>query len=249
VKAILTYHSIDSSGSPISLDRETFLRHVRWLTSGAIAVVPLETLLRLPWDAKAVAVTFDDGFANFATEAAPALLEHGVPVTLFVVSDAVGGTNAWGGRVDRTVPQLPLLGWTDLGRLVEAGVTLGAHTRTHARLATLHRTELEHQVVGCAERIRAESGCTPRTFAYPYGEAGAAAAAMVRATYTAGVTTELRALRSGDDWATLPRIDAYYLRDSRWLDVWGTPRLRRYVWLRRNLREARRYVPTTRRAG
>ncbi len=44
MRAILTYHSIDSSGSPISLSEESFRGHVRFLGSGRVSVVPLAEL-------------------------------------------------------------------------------------------------------------------------------------------------------------------------------------------------------------
>ena len=44
MRAILTYHSIDSSGSPISLSEEAFRAHVRFFGSGRVAVVPLADL-------------------------------------------------------------------------------------------------------------------------------------------------------------------------------------------------------------
>jgi hypothetical protein len=90
MKAILTYHSVDESGSVISIDEPTFRRHVRWLASGRVQVLPLDRLLDAPADVDAVAITFDDGLESFGRVAAPLLHDHGLPVTLFVVADAVG---------------------------------------------------------------------------------------------------------------------------------------------------------------
>ena len=47
MRAILTYHSIDGSGSPVSVDEAAFRRHVDWLASGAVDVVPLERILEV----------------------------------------------------------------------------------------------------------------------------------------------------------------------------------------------------------
>jgi peptidoglycan/xylan/chitin deacetylase (PgdA/CDA1 family) len=109
MRAILTYHSIDESGSAISISESVFRGHVSWLARGGVRVVSLDALMRLPADANAVALTFDDGFVNFGDIAAPLLADHGLPSTLFVVSDAVGKTNRWPGRADRGIPELPLL--------------------------------------------------------------------------------------------------------------------------------------------
>ena len=43
MKAILTYHSVDETGSVISIDERSFRRHVAWLASSAVRVVPLDT--------------------------------------------------------------------------------------------------------------------------------------------------------------------------------------------------------------
>src|SRR6185503_12977388 len=104
MRAILTYHSIDSSGSPISLSEETFRAHVRFFGSGRVAVVPVADLPAVPDERDAVALTFDDGFLNFTSSAMPLLSHLGFPATVFVVSDAVGGTNAWGGMAAPGIP-------------------------------------------------------------------------------------------------------------------------------------------------
>src|SRR5919199_1925891 len=180
MRATLTYHSIDPSGSCISVDLGTFRQHVRWLASGRVRVVPLDELPRLPAEADAVALTFDDGFANFASLAAPLLLAHGLPVTLFVVTARVGSTNAWGGRAALEVPTLPLLDWDALGRLAERGVRLGAHGRHHRRLATATDAEVVDEVCGSAEDLEARMSTRPTAFAYPYGSVSAAATECVR---------------------------------------------------------------------
>src|SRR5262245_46283197 len=119
MRAILTYHSIDDSGSPISVRPDAFERHVEWLASGLVRVTTMERLLEVPASEHAVAITFDDGFENFRDVAAPRLLAHGFPVTLFVVSGRIGRTNSWGGCREPGIPELPLLDWPALRRLQE----------------------------------------------------------------------------------------------------------------------------------
>jgi peptidoglycan/xylan/chitin deacetylase (PgdA/CDA1 family) len=221
VRAILMYHSIDDSGSPISVGRDAFRAHVRWLASGRVRVVPLEEVRAGDPEEDAVAVTFDDGFANFATEAAPLLAEHGLPVTLFVVADRAGMTNAWGGYEAPGIPTLPLLDWSQLAALARAGVSLGGHTRTHPRLAGLPGPALEDEIAGSAERIEAECGVRPATFAYPYGAYDRAAAQVVAARFRAACTTELRVLDPADASHLLPRLDMYYFQQQGRLEAWG----------------------------
>ena len=115
VRAILTYHSIDSSGSPISVSPAAFRRHIRHALSAGIRIVSLEDLLAAA-DAAAdtVALTFDDGFVNVAKEAIPVLAEHGLPATMFVPTACVGKTNEWVRKDHHPTPELSLLDWDAL---------------------------------------------------------------------------------------------------------------------------------------
>ncbi len=238
MRAILTYHSIDDSGSVISLSRAAFARHVRWLASGAVEVVSLDALLKLPDDAEALAITFDDGFQNFEDEAAPLLLDHGLPVTVFVVTDRAGRNNAWNSSPQRGIPTLPLLGWPALARLAAAGVTLGSHSRTHCDLAQATRAVLMSEIQGSAERLRMETGIAPRHFAYPYGSNNRVVVEEVAVSFQLACTTDLRPL-SDDDPMCLPRLDTFYLRDVGGLEAWGSTRFRSYLRLRAKLRGLR----------
>jgi len=236
MRAILTYHSLDPSGSPISVSPTDFRRQVEWLASGRVRVVPLPDLLRLPPTAHAVALTFDDGFANFAEVAAPLLRDYSLPATLFVVAGHVGGTNAWGGRPDPRVPTLPLLGWADLGRLAEQGVRLGGHTRSHPHLTRVGPEALREELAGATETILAETGRRPEEFAYPFGDVNPAVAEAVGQVYALGCTTELRPVAPGDDRRLLPRLDMYYLRAPGALERWGTLPFAGRLWVRAQAR-------------
>ena len=246
MRAILTYHSIDCSESPISVSEDSFKRHVRWLASGAVTVTTVDELLRLPESAEAVAITFDDGFSNFGDIAAPLLASAGLPSTLFVVTDQVGGTNAWGGVRDPGVPTLPLMDWQELGRLPALGVTLAAHTRSHRRLHALAGDELAEEIVGSARVLEQRTGTAPTGFAYPYGAVSREAAEIVAEEFQWGCTTELRPLHAEADRSRLPRLDMYYFRERGRLETWGTARFRYYLTLRSQARRLRqRWAPVT----
>jgi len=240
MRAILTYHSVDESGSTISISEDVFRNQIAWLARSDVRVVTLDTLMRMPSDANAVALTFDDGFVTFGDIAAPLLADHGMPSTLFVVADAVGKTNRWPGRADRGVPEMPLLGWTALGHLREQHVEIGAHTRTHVNLARLTNARLQDEIVGGAERISHQIGYTPAVFAYPYGAVSDAAVGVVASRFAWGCTTEMRSVSAHEARALLPRIDMFYLREAGQLERWGTARFRYLLSLRAGARLVRR---------
>jgi peptidoglycan/xylan/chitin deacetylase (PgdA/CDA1 family) len=248
MRAILTYHSIDSSGSPISVDPLVFDGHVRWLASGRVPVVGLSELLALPDDMDAVALTFDDAFANFATEAWPRLRAHNLPVTLYVPTRFVGTTNRWAEMPGGRMPPLPLLDWPVLARLHEDGLTLGAHSRTHPDLRALDPTVLEDEVLGSIDDIQREAGARAESFAYPYGYWNTQVAAVVRSACNWACTTDLRPLGRSDENHLLPRLDAIYLNGPGRLEHFGRPTFRRYVWGRAWIHACGQWVRARRRA-
>jgi peptidoglycan/xylan/chitin deacetylase (PgdA/CDA1 family) len=239
MRAILTYHSIDASGSPVSCHPDVFRSHVRWMASGRVRVVTLDSLVALPDSADAVAVTFDDGFVNFRDVALPLLHAHGLPSTVFVVADHTGRTNAWRGTADRGIPVLPLLDWAAIAALPERGVAIGSHGRTHRELTALGPAALDEEVAGSASVIARHTGVHPTTFAYPYGAIDRHAAAAVAAHYRYGCTTEFRVLDARARASELPRLDAYYFSRSGLFDAWGTVGFARFVSRRRQLRRVR----------
>jgi peptidoglycan/xylan/chitin deacetylase (PgdA/CDA1 family) len=238
MRAILTYHSIDSSGSPISVSPAAFRQQVEWLASGRVRVVSLEALLRTPPGEDAVALTFDDAFVNFGSEVAPLIKEY-MPATVFCGGPGSGRTNTWGGRTDPRIPTLPLLSWERLALLGERGVRLGAHTMTHPHLTRLPAHALEDELAGAAEVIRQETGRRPDEFAYPYGDVNPLVAAAVAKVYTRACTTELRVIRPEDRPELLPRLDMFYWREPGRLEAWGSARFQGRLWMRAQARRLR----------
>jgi peptidoglycan/xylan/chitin deacetylase (PgdA/CDA1 family) len=243
MRAILTYHSLDASGSPISLSVETFVRHVSWLASGRVSVEPLAAVVtgnETTADGRhRVALTFDDAFANFATEAWPRLREAGLPATLFVVTGHVGRTNRWGGRPAPGIPELPLMSWAALGACAEAGVEVAAHSRSHPRLTTLAEAALDEELAGSRDDLATHLGVGTTSFAYPYGDVDDRVAGAAARVFTRACTTEYRALGPRDGGTRLPRLDMFYFQRPEAFADWGTPAFTRRVVLRRAMRTAR----------
>jgi peptidoglycan/xylan/chitin deacetylase (PgdA/CDA1 family) len=241
VRAILTYHSIDASGSAISVDPTAFAEQLKWLASGRVQVLPLADLVQHD-GGDAVALTFDDGFRNFHAIAAPLLAHHGLPATVFIVADQVGRTNAWGDRSAPGIPVLPLMTWREVEEVRALGIEVGGHTRTHPPLAGLPAEQLADEVVGGRDIIARQLGERPRSFAYPYGSVDSAAMAVVRDAYVLGCTTELHELRAVDAPAALPRLDMYYWRRPGALATWNTPGFRVSLWARAQGRKLRAWA-------
>ena len=244
MRAILTWHSIDGSGSPISVSREEFARQLAWLAASGVRVTSVPELLASSAGEDTVALTFDDGFVSFAEEAVPLLRDRGWPVTLFVVSGHVGRDNRWAGRSSPGIPVLPLLSWDALAGLRAAGVRIAAHTRTHPPLDQVDEGQLAEELAGCADDLEQQLGIRPDGLAYPYGAVTPRVAAAA-GTYAWACTTDLRVLGAAEDPHRLPRIDAWYLRAPHRFGPWGSSRLRGWLWLRQGGRRLKSALRAT----
>lgn len=245
MRAILTYHSIDDSGSPISVAPEAFARHVAWLAGGTVSVEPLAALAAggstAPDGRHRVAITFDDAFENFGTIAWPRLCAAGLPATVFVVSSHAGRTNRWGGVAAPGIPELPLLSWDALGRCASAGADIGAHSRTHPHLPALVAAARHDELAGCRDDIAARLGHAPSSFAYPYGDISDAVVAETAEIFARACTTEYRPVGARDSTHRLPRLDMFYFQRPGALDDWGGAPFLRRIAARRVMRRARRW--------
>jgi len=93
--SVLLYHSVPRrsprQGGKYHFDGAAFERQVVHLQEHFEFIHPEEIFLpRSLWRRKAVLLTFDDGFRNNATVAAPILARHRVPALFFVCSGHVG---------------------------------------------------------------------------------------------------------------------------------------------------------------
>ena len=223
MRAVLTYHSIDESGSPISISPAVFAEHVDWMRRSGVSIVPLDRLLTntARHDEDAVALTFDDGFANVGDHV-HRLADLGLPSTVFVVTGHVGGTNAWGGRTEPGIPTMPLLDWGALERLAVAGVAIGAHTHTHPALTSRSGDVVQEELDRCIAELRSRLGVRPTWLAYPYGAVNPNVERIASSRFQAALTTRFAPVGGQERWMLLPRIDMHYLRRPGAIARWGT---------------------------
>lgn len=102
---VLVYHRVaelDADPLGMAVGPVTFEAHLDVLAATA-AVVPLREIRHAGADA--VAITFDDGYADNLEVAAPALERRGFPATFFVASDALDGRGFWWDRLEHLLGQ------------------------------------------------------------------------------------------------------------------------------------------------
>ncbi len=233
--AILTYHSLDDTGSVISPPPEVFRRQIESLAGSGIPLVPLDRVASSPGS---IALTFDDGYRNLAEHAFPVLDHFRVPATVFVVSRYCGLMNRWPSQSPGTVPEMPLLSWDQLAA-VPAGVEIGAHTATHPRLSALPADECDREMHECREEIQQRLTRPVRWLAYPYGSCSARVRSSAGRHFELAVGTSLRFVSPGVSPLDLPRIDMFYFRERPSLERLFSPWMRGYIGIRNAARQAR----------
>jgi peptidoglycan/xylan/chitin deacetylase (PgdA/CDA1 family) len=236
--AILTWHSIDNSGSVISTPPEIFRRQIETLAGSGIPLVPLNRAASCPGS---ISLTFDDGYCNLAEHAFPVLDRFRVPATIFVVSRYCGFVNRWPSQLIGTVPELPLLSWEQLAA-VPSGIEIGAHTATHPRLPALSADECDREMYECREEIEHRLARPVRSLAYPYGSVSTGVCSTAARHFELAVGTSLKFVSPGANPMKLPRIDMFYFRDQVSLDRLFSPLIRVYMGIRNAAREFRGYV-------
>jgi len=237
MKAIITFHSIDPSGSVLSYPPDLFAELFVALDKSGLSIVGLHQLLDDDVE-RAVTITFDDGMRSVYTNALPVLRDFDAPAHLFLTTGPIGKPGTWPDE-NGIGPNFQMLGWAEIEKLHAAGVSIEGHTDSHPDMRTLSETQMSDQCEDADRRIEERLGRRPEFFAYPFGYHNAAARDYARNRYTASVTTELGILEATYDTAAIPRLDSYYLR-SRWLmrDI-QSAQARTYFRLRSMLRNLR----------
>ena len=240
---VLTYHSLDDSGSAISTLPAQFQSQMQYLCENGWRTLTLDELLaghaRGEWQARTFALTFDDGFKNFLERGLPTLTQCKFSAMLFVVSNWVGKTSDWLGQ-PRWVPRFELLDWQDLRELAKLGMVLGSHSANHARLARMAPQDAETAIVDCKHAIEDHTGHSVETFAYPYGETSRQLENIVAQNFRVGFGTRLGFVTGNDRATNFSRIEMYYFREARRLHELESGGLEREFRVRRLLRELSR---------
>lgn len=211
---------------------EQLVRHLDWLALGRVKAVSLADLVADESDRDAVAITFDDGLANFGEVAAPMLIERGLPATVFIAPAHIGLYNSWDDDNRPGIPRLDLLSWDEIRGLARNGIEFGGHGHSHIPLRGVDQSTLKNEIESCSRSIASELGVKPNTFAYPYGAYDDASVEMVSRWFDTACTTELRVVAPSDSVTLLPRLDMYYFKDIAVGEMWGTAAFKPYVKLR-----------------
>jgi peptidoglycan/xylan/chitin deacetylase (PgdA/CDA1 family) len=169
---ILMYHSVSENlfgkSHPyyhINTSPEVFARQMRCLRHAGYRTIDLCQLvdgLNQKEDfSRTVAITFDDGYQDFYTEAMPVMKQCGFSATIFLATDRIQDTSV-------RLEGVNYLTWREVRELHAEGIQFGSHTVTHPDLRSLGPEQIEYELGYSKEVIEDKLGVPVNSFAYPF---------------------------------------------------------------------------------
>lgn len=217
---ILMYHSISNGLGPTCTSPDVFARQMQMIDEHGWTIVSLDALTSWPdikgLPDKSMAITFDDGFADFLIHAHPVLERHGFANTMFVPSSNDGGVESWAGIA---LPGRSLMTKSDLRQLDQTLTKIAPHSRTHADLTLLDADARTDEIAGSKSDMEDLLGREMPHFAAPYGRVNAAVLSEIRHHFKLAVGVTHGVADPRHDPINLPRIEMFYYQDlARWRD-------------------------------
>jgi peptidoglycan/xylan/chitin deacetylase (PgdA/CDA1 family) len=173
---LLLYHAIAADPDPRfaewAVSPELFADHMAYLAGNGYRTVTVRELVERVFergetlDGRTVAITFDDGFADFYTTAWPELRRHSLTATVFVATGFVGRTSSWLARLGEG--KRPMLTWSQIDELGSAGIECGAHGHEHLQLDTVPKARASSDIARSKRCLEQVVGPVV-SFAYPHG--------------------------------------------------------------------------------
>lgn len=213
---ILMYHSISDAAGPTSISPTIFAAQMAAIAEAGVPVISMdEVAARHSGDQPvpyAIAITFDDGFQDFADVAWPVLQSHGFGAMVYLPSGCIGGNESWRGA---HVPPRPLMDWAEIRELTKAGVTFGSHTVSHPDLTKLSAGDVSAELRKSREALEDRLGMPVSHFAPPYGQTTLSVRQVISAEFQTSVGTRLGSVNQNANLFDLPRLEMFYFTDMR----------------------------------
>jgi hypothetical protein len=194
---VLMYHSHELSDVFFNVSQDFFLKQLDFLQKNKFIFVTISQLVSKIKNKESLrnvlAITHDDGHADYLTVAYTELLKRNIHGTLYFPYDMKNNT-----LITSTGVSCRLLTQDQVQELAKNSlIEIGSHSMTHPELVTLSDEQLVQELFHTNEK----------TFAYPRGKFGQREKeAVIMAGYESAVTTHEGFITHTTDLFEIPRI-------------------------------------------
>jgi len=217
---ILSYHSIDNSGSPISVAPKEFENQMNFLWKSGYTTITLweyvnSMMMNKPVPSQGIVLTFDDGYKNNYDVMFPILKSFGFTATIFVVTGFMGKEDSW--EKDEGIPDLPLLSWNEVMEMKKYGLDFQPHSHSHPLLTHLTEDKIRAELINSKREIESRLNEKAGVFCYPYGKYDAKVIKILKEVgFKAAVTSRFGWNYEPIDFFRIERIGSRWFRKHPW---------------------------------
>ena len=171
---ILFYHRIaDTNPNPWTMTFSQFEQQIRWFQKNFDIVSLEETQRRIENGSNTqptLSITFDDGYAENSARALPLLLTENIPVTYFVTTQNIRQQKPFPHDVEDGAV-LPVDSVESIRAMANAGIEIGAHTRTHPNMGSINDPHVIYdEIISATQDLEDMIGRKVNYFAFPFGQ-------------------------------------------------------------------------------
>lgn len=170
---IVAFHSVneDAVESDINCTPALFEHYCRFFKTYFDVISLSELLSRLDSGkdvSSCLVITFDDGYKDNYTIAAPILKSMNLPATFFVTTGFINSNRVapWDAELEI---ESKWMDWDDVAALDKQGFDIGGHTVNHPSLAHLSDDEAAQEIRQCKAELETRLQKSIPHFAYPFG--------------------------------------------------------------------------------
>lgn len=167
---ILVYHKISKPdllpvkgtkpSRKFSVQADIFETQIEYIVDQGYTPLTMQDLIKdeqsntLPQ--KPIAITFDDGWRSQYENALPILTKYHIPATFYIYTGVIGSP--------------VYMTWDNLHDLINLGMEIGDHTKSHPRLTKLDPSKLDEELLQSKKILERNLHVPVTDFAYPYGD-------------------------------------------------------------------------------
>ena len=195
---------------------------MKFLSSGGYNVLSVSEGLRhlqthTPFPAKAVCVTFDDGYQNNYQYAFPVLVQYGIKATFYVTTRYVDTDKPFdwikpGSNSEDSLFR-KALNWQEITEMREHGMEFASHSHTHPDFSKIDDSRINWELFESQRVLSNHLSAIENSFVCPYGIWGKSAGALKGLLqcngYSSAFLGKWGAVTLKTDRFDLPRIIIY----------------------------------------